>query len=623
MSTPTRTTFEVKISNKLQQQSIWVKIAAELNYATQLQSSSQQHKTQNIYNKTAFSNNIYNKTNRESTDYSDKKTHNKSTTASSNSNSSSYSTSQASSNSASTNVNAGASNGLFSAKLNVSHNKTNQSTSNSSGSSSSSASYYENKDNLQHNISKQDRKALDENATSDNNLTEESKENMHRNDVSSSAILKNRIIDPGFVRITPFQILSIPVIVENESQVVYVTVYCMNEQDEKLVIANQLQINRQLIEIRRNKMTNDIEIAPESETKGKFSDFRTLLLEWGIPEYLCDAMKNSGWHNKQLWYAITDQDLDKMGFKRGHREIFHYEYTKWKMTTHRIKKKLSYKDLLSKWEIPIHLYGNMKENGWDDVRLWNKLIDSNEQKNNYKQLKDMGFKMGHIEKFKLYVNDKQDHIKQFEQMQKDLEQNKTNTIINYDEDDAYEEELKLEYELPEIPIFTVSEDRIYHNSFDLELNAIKKSEIYVVEMNDNINKKWKIVAEITQTKTHRIEGLKMNTMYSIRMRAQTAFKKRSDYSKVIKIKTKDEHWQKQNLPTLPKFNYDIYNNNAVIFIEFDSLGVDEIINTQYNEKYEIFVGLNKESKTDDEKQEKIKWKSLCCLNKNKLIYQLN
>ena len=83
MSAPTRTTFEVKVCNKLKPQSIWVKIAAELDYATQLQSSSSQENTKNVYNKTLYdttdANSRYNKINGESKHYKNNKTHNKST----------------------------------------------------------------------------------------------------------------------------------------------------------------------------------------------------------------------------------------------------------------------------------------------------------------------------------------------------------------------------------------------------------------------------------------------------------------------------------------------------------------------------------------------------------------
>ena len=318
-----------------------------------------------------------------------------------------------------------------------------------------------------------------------------------------SATLTNKTIDPGFVRITPLQSLTIPVIVENESQVVYVTVYCIDEQGERIVIANQLQINRQLVEVRRNKMTNHIEISTESETGGKYTNFRRILLDWGIPEYLCDAMRNCGWHNPKYWDDITEKHLKEMGFKAGHRIIFNNEYMRFRMKQDVIKNQLSYKNLLKEWNIPIHLFDNMKENGWDDLYLWHKIDDED--------LKEMQFKKGHIEKFKKYVNDENDHIKQFEEMIKSTQENK---VIMHEDDAPYN------YETPDIPSFMVKQDSITVNSFEIELKFIKKSESYIVEIDEDSNYEWRQIAEIKQRKIHKIKGLKTGTPYCLRVRAQ-------------------------------------------------------------------------------------------------------
>eukprot|EP01084_Bolivina_argentea_P261838 442641_1 len=586
MASPSRTTFEVKVSNKLIQASIWVKVAAELNYATQLQSSSHQHQIQNTYNKTAFANTAAN------TRYN--KTHDKSIKSDSQSQSQSHSSSHMSSNITSKNTSAGASYGGFGASLNVNNTKSHQSASNTSGTSASSSSHFRSNDNLN------ETKSSDHNSA--NNLKEESKQNTNTNQSSSNATLTNKIIDPGFVRITPLQSLSIPVIVENESQVVYITVYCSNDECERIVIANQLQINRQLVEIRRNKITNDIEIAPESETNGKYTNYRKLLLEWGLPEYLCDAMKNCGWHNPKYWDDITERHLIEMGFKAGHRIIFNNEYIKYKMKKDIIKNQLSYKNLLKEWNIPIYLFDNMKENGWDDLYLWHKIDDND--------LKQMQFKKGHIEKFKKYVNKNNDHIKQFETMIERTKQNKA-IMDDYNDDD--------EYATPNAPLFTVNNDKITNNSFEIELKTINKSESYLVEIDENNSYEWKLIAEIKQKKCHKIKNLKMNTNYSIRIKAQTAFK-RSEYSKVIKVQTMGEKWIKENSKQIPALDYHVANNNCNVWISFMSKELQKInVFTKYNEIYYMEIGLS----VDDEKEPILKWQNIGQLRKDTSCFSYN
>eukprot|EP01084_Bolivina_argentea_P311104 538474_1 len=403
MSAPSRTTFEVTIINKLEAQSIWVKIAAELNYATNISSSATNSS----------------KVNRESD------TSTKSKTFKDESHKTSVGVDIEKS--GSVNIGGQGASSKIALKTNVSHEQTNITSS----------------ENEEKNIQNE----MDENASS-NKL---------------SVALTNKTIEPGFVKIGPLQSLSIPVIVENESQVAYITVYYFNMGGYEIFLANGLQINRQIIEIGRNDNTKEIEISPKSRTSGKYNDFRNHLLKWGLPEYLCDAMKQCGWDDTNLWEDITNTDLMIMGFKRGHRIKFNKSYINFKMMSDRIDKKLSYKDLLQVhdsimqvWTIPIHLYRNMKENGWDDVYLWYKLIDENAQQNKYEELKNMGFKMGHIEKFKLNVNEKNDHIKQFKKMQKNLQLHQTNTVINNeydDDDDNNEQEYKSQYDPPQKPSF--------------------------------------------------------------------------------------------------------------------------------------------------------------------------
>lgn len=81
----------------------------------------------------------------------------------------------------------------------------------------------------------------------------------------ASSQVDNKKIDPGFVRIAPWQSLSIPVVVESESQIAYITVNVMTEEGEKLCIANQLQINSSHIEV--VKIDNYIRIQPVTQVK--------------------------------------------------------------------------------------------------------------------------------------------------------------------------------------------------------------------------------------------------------------------------------------------------------------------------------------------------------------------
>eukprot|EP01084_Bolivina_argentea_P017160 32048_1 len=333
MSSPTRTTFEVKVSNELQQQSVWVKIAAELNYASHLQSSLHTHDTQHKYNKAAYdttdATTRYNKKIRETSDYTNNQTQQSSLSA------------------ADTNVNAQASYAGVGGSVNVSNKNSQQQQSST------------------HNISKHDMKALDENKSSDfqndKNLKEESMQNMNMNKSTSSSVLTNKIIEPGFVRITALQSLSIPVIVQNESQVVYITVFVDDFNGKQLCIANQLQINRQHIKIIRNKMRNEISIIPESDINNNNNKYRKLLLKWGIPEYLCDAMKSCGWDNHKLWDEIQTEDLIKMGFKKGHCIKFQNGYGNLKALENIFDNKLNYKYLLKKWDLPSYISDNMRK----------------------------------------------------------------------------------------------------------------------------------------------------------------------------------------------------------------------------------------------------------------------
>eukprot|EP01084_Bolivina_argentea_P261839 442644_1 len=618
-----KTTSEVKVSNKLNLHAVWVRIDADRTDATQLSTTKHQHNTQNIYDQNQYSisnaDSNYQNEERDESKYTNDKTHDKLTYNSASSNTSSYSSGQSQSSSG----RGGGSVSFLGFKAGGSGAKVSKSSSNSSGSSCSSSSLSTSKDNFRQNIAANSLSTVDETAstkyTSDAAMNISSAQNTNIFKSSSNATLTHKTIEPGFVRITPLQSLTIPVIVMNDSQVAYITVYILDKYGEKIVIANQLQTNRQVIEIRRNKLSNYIEIASESESVGKHNKYRKKLLEWGLPEYLCDAMNQAGWTDLSLWDDITQQHLINMGFKDGHRAKFNAEYAEYKRFKRRVRKVLTYKDLMSKWRIPMHLYENMKDYGWDDIELWNQINDDD--------FKLLQFERGHVLKFKKHIKDNA-HIKEFEMMQEDLKQAKPSKFAesNHNEDEEEDDELKSEFDVPHVPIFTIDETDIYHSAIDFKMNKTYKNEIINVELKEeNGDDDWKIMTEITQVKTHRIDGLKIQTSYLIRARAQK-FKKKSKYSDIIKIKTKDKKWRDNNLPEIPSFKYRICpkdSSHSAFIIHFEDTEMEEIKVTKYNQKYMITYALT--NSYDDEKEQNhidISWKDLCLINKSTLKYEL-
>eukprot|EP01084_Bolivina_argentea_P190811 327789_1 len=230
MSSPARTTFEIKVANKLKQQSIWVKIAAELNYATQLQSSSSNHQSTHASNKRSGS--TFDQKEDASSTYNNNKSEDKSSYGSSSSNSSSYTNSKSKAQSSDTNAELGVKTLFVDISAKFGHKQSKKSKSKKSGSSSSAQSNHGSNETLIYDIYA--------NSQQNNNTHNESFDNSdsYSNKISTqqsqSAVLTNKTLDPGFVRIIPLQSLPIPVIVESESQVVYITVYCFDKQGDKI-----------------------------------------------------------------------------------------------------------------------------------------------------------------------------------------------------------------------------------------------------------------------------------------------------------------------------------------------------------------------------------------------------
>eukprot|EP01084_Bolivina_argentea_P290600 499207_1 len=321
MSAPNRTTFEVTVSNQLNRDSIFVTIQAELQYAKELATSfadnlckASTDKSQNFSAKatdsslaSSKSGSQYEQKEDAHSSYNENKSYNKSSSNSSSSNTSS--------NSSSTGMSVGY--GPFSASGN--HNSSNASSASNylSNSNESSNHNIDSSSSMNKNIESSSYSGSNSrehsNATTLATLDENTTSFSHGKLGSTSSKLDNKKIDPGFVRISAGQSLAIPVVVESEAQVVYITVFAVNVQGEKYVIANSLQINSQHIEVKINPQNNDIILVPVKQVGG----FRDLLLSWHIPQSICDSFKNCGWDDPELWNEITENDLISMGFKRG------------------------------------------------------------------------------------------------------------------------------------------------------------------------------------------------------------------------------------------------------------------------------------------------------------------
>eukprot|EP01084_Bolivina_argentea_P228574 386024_1 len=327
-------------------------------------------------------------------------------------------------------------------------------------------------------------------------------------------------------------------------------------------------------------------------------------------------MKQSGWDNIDLWEELTEIHLIKMGFKDGHRAKFNYEYLKYKMRKGKIEKKFTFKNLLREWNLPIYLFDNMREMGCDDIDLWSQITDE--------QFKELGFKFGHIMKFKKHIKDNA-HIKQFVEIKRRSMQNE---VDETDDDDEEENKDDNDY-IPNVPRFKIKD--ITNLSFNIALDQITKTERYPVEVKqggDDKNYEWKRVANISQDKYQIINKLKMNTNYLIRVRAQNTLKK-SKWSDIVKIKTKNKKWLKEKSHKIQKLEYHVGNCDGKAWIHFEQKEIKKIFDKQiigkddFKQKYSLEICLlENEMDINDEKQlENIVWNKIDDLDENKLIYE--
>eukprot|EP01084_Bolivina_argentea_P264847 448775_1 len=201
MAAPRRTTFEVIVSNRLQYNATYVQIQAELQYATHLSYVSNDHDSQKTYQQSAQSNKQANSYSKVEQKYDNNETHNKT------------SSNIYENNTQSTDVNVSIDVcGYGSGSTDVSHKSLN------------TKAQTQSSDKLTHNASSRYNSNYGANSSAVSGLNISSNEYNKDKSASSSSQLDSNKITPGFVRIACGQSLPIPVIVENESQVVYITV---------------------------------------------------------------------------------------------------------------------------------------------------------------------------------------------------------------------------------------------------------------------------------------------------------------------------------------------------------------------------------------------------------------
>eukprot|EP01084_Bolivina_argentea_P260968 440879_1 len=117
------------------------------------------------------------------------------------------------------------------------------------------------------------------------------------------------------------------------------------------------------------------------------TDWKRLLSEWGIPYSLIHTLEEEGWTNPLLWDNISNDDLENIGFNKGHITLFRTQYNEYK-TTKSIPQNTSWKNLLKDWDLPQRLIKNMQMKGWINPIYWNRI--------SYTELQSMGFDNGHI-----------------------------------------------------------------------------------------------------------------------------------------------------------------------------------------------------------------------------------
>eukprot|EP01083_Nonionella_stella_P290893 989867_1 len=193
---------------------------------------------------------------------------------------------------------------------------------------------------------------------------------------SQCSLVKQR----NFVRIVPQQTLLIPVSVEKDAAYsCYMTVHVTQENDELFCIAKHTPIDCAHVEVAKNA-SGQVVLVYKPQIN---SDADALLQSLQIPKHLRITMRHNGWNDIHLWNHINEKDLTLMGFKRGHRiKLLHYL----------MNRSGDFGYLFRQWCLPMHLYQNMKQNGWNDVHWWHLITDDD--------LKRMQFKAGHCVTFK-------------------------------------------------------------------------------------------------------------------------------------------------------------------------------------------------------------------------------
>eukprot|EP01084_Bolivina_argentea_P234415 394664_1 len=497
---PKRTTFEVKVTNRLKDEFIFIKLQSELRYAEKLSSSNLNNNTENTFSKQLSSISVADSSQNAHAVSNANEFHNEQ--SQSGHSKSTHSRSDASK--STTDFSGSASYGLASG--NVNYGSTDQKQSNSHSATENSFSNHE----LQKgkNASSTATQKAASNAYGNMKDDIESKQSQSQNEISIQSSLINKTIEPGFVRIRPNQTLSIPVVVESESQVVYLSVFISNNKNgARIPIANQLQINVQHIQI--TKQSNGaVGIEPIIKDNG---GFRRQLEKWGIPSSLGDCMEMCGWNEPTQWDDIRTEHLQHMGFKEGHINKFHAGYKKWKSMQNWLSDDITFKSLFEQWKLPDYLCTNMIDNGWDDITFWKCLTDDEYLK------KVLGFKHGHVIKFQHFTKNDA-HIDEFNKLKKKFEQSvKDRNENKYDYDEDYNtKKLKVQFNVINIT----------HKTVDIELlNVIKSNEYYIVEIcekryeKDYTETKWPQIFTIKNGEKHKIKLKKMDTEYLVKIKA--------------------------------------------------------------------------------------------------------
>lgn len=177
---------------------------------------------------------------------------------------------------------------------------------------------------------------------------------------------------------------------------------------------------------------------------------------------------------------------------------------------------------LTKLNFPRYIQDNLMDEGWDDMEIWQDVKDDD--------LLRMGFKNGHIVKWKRHINESGDHLTEYRKMQSDA------TTESKEEMEENADEL-IEVRAPSVPQCKIDRNKVMMNSFVIDLLSMGEDERYLVEIREG-DGKWQLVKTLkNKMKNVRIDELKANTVYNVRIIAENEYMERSEYSREISVET--------------------------------------------------------------------------------------